>query len=61
MGASSTSGRTGKSPTTAPPAFSTRRPVSVTRPMTAKSTPHFSKMARASSAASGRITMSIRS
>ena len=60
-GASATSGGTGMSQTTSPPDFSTSRLVSVTLPMIAKSSSHFSKIARAMSSRPGLTTMSMRS
>ncbi len=51
----------GRSHTVSPRQVSTMRPVSVTWPMTAKSSSHFSKIARAMSSRPGFSTMSIRS
>ena len=47
--------------TVSPSKSSTMRPVSVTSPITAKSSSHFSKIARAMSSLPGFKTMSIRS
>ena len=54
-------GSMGRSATTSPPIFRTMRPLSVVRPMTAKSSSHFSKMARATSSRPSFSTISMRS
>ena len=60
-GAASTSGLTARFATSSPPIFKTMRPVSVTRPITAQSSSHFWKIARAVFSWPGFRTMSMRS
>ena len=60
-GASLSSGASGISASTTPLWRMTMRPVSVSRPMTAKSSSHLVKMRSAMCSAPGRSTMSMRS
>ena len=60
-GAPSASGRIGRSAAGRPCCESTMRPVSVSRPMTANSSPHFRNTASAASSPPGRSTISMRS